>query len=150
MAYLAAIARLGRWKMHNAYGPENLALTLMAQVEYLASGGSFIVNTLDSCSDVTSLFSTVPAGPSNITVGAGSSNFSVDNNQIISHNPALLFSAPGQGNTGSISITIDLSSQPWLMFNWQGSGLMSHADITANFRRYRGRDRIIYWREVRD
>ncbi|WP_250656328.1 DUF6701 domain-containing protein [Alkalimarinus coralli] len=40
----------------------------------------------------------------------------------------------------------------WLKYDWDGSGSISGSvdapSATATFGRYRGHDRIIYWREV--
>ncbi|NRB38478.1 MAG: LamG domain-containing protein [Pseudomonadales bacterium] len=140
--------RLGRWTMENGFGPETLDLSLAGHVEFIDNNGDFIINTDDSCSNVSSIMTTTPTGPTSIAVGAGTSDFSLTNNNIINTENALLFSSPGAGNTGSINININLSSQPWLRFNWLNSGLIDHPEVTATFGRYRGNDRVIYWQEV--
>ena len=62
------------------------------------------------------------------------------------------FTAPGEGNTGSFDIEMDLTNRPWLRFDWNQDGdflndiQMPPANI--GFGSYRGHDRIIYWREV--
>lgn len=49
--------------------------------------------------------------------------------------PALLLSAPGVGNTGRVSIDVDLSTMPWLQFDWTGRGSQGRSS---------GRGRIAY------
>ncbi|WP_338021783.1 DUF6701 domain-containing protein [Alkalimarinus coralli] len=57
---------------------------------------------------------------------------------------------PGNGNDGSVKIRH--AFEWWLKYDWDGSGSISGSvdapSATATFGRYRGHDRIIYWREV--
>ncbi|EIK44630.1 MSHA biogenesis protein MshQ [Cellvibrio sp. BR] len=60
------------------------------------------------------------------------------------------FSAPGVGVTGSFDVKVDLTSYPWLRFDWNQDGDYSDTtipDAEFGFGSYRGHDRIIYWRE---
>ena len=53
---------------------------------------------------------------------------------------------PGAGNDGSVDISANLSTKPWLRFDWHGTG---DADPTgrATFGLYRGSPRHIYLRQ---
>ena len=75
----------------------------------------------------------------------------VDEYALSSGDAALLLSAPGVGNTGRVSIDVDLSTMPWLQFDWTGNGSYTDNPLQAFgiFGRYRGHDRIIYWSEQR-
>ena len=152
--------RYGRWVMQNAYGPEVDALALSAQVEYLNGTGSYVLNTADSCSDISAGISTSPSGTAgagsitNIAVGAGTTDLtynapllsgSAGINLTAPYNP----SSPGLNYSGSVDVSVDLTTLPWLRYDWDGTGsLMDHPDVSATFGQYRGHDRIIYWREV--
>jgi MSHA biogenesis protein MshQ len=59
----------------------------------------------------------------------------------------LWFSAPGVGNSGEVNVVLDLTSSDWLTFDWNGDGTKDNPQATLGFGRYRGSDRIIYWRE---
>jgi MSHA biogenesis protein MshQ len=63
----------------------------------------------------------------------------------------LLLSAPGSGNTGEVSIDLDLSTLPWLRFDWDEDGSPDAAARRGwgTFGRHRGHDRIILWVEQR-
>ncbi len=152
--------RYGRWVMRNAFGPEVGDLAMDAYVEYLNAAGSYVLNSADNCSDVSSALSVSPAGTpgvgtiTNISVGAGSSDMSY-NAPLVNGSAGVVFSAPfnsaspGLNYTGSIDVAVDLSSLDWLRYDWDGSGVPSdHPGVEAMFGQYRGHDRIIYWREV--
>ena len=52
---------------------------------------------------------------------------------------------PGVGHTGDLNISIDVDD--WLTFDWSGTGDEDPA-TAVTFGRYRGSDRIVYWREL--
>jgi len=57
---------------------------------------------------------------------------------------ALELSAPGDGNTGQLDLRFNVDS--WLRYDWNGGGDVSpQGQVT--FGRYRGHDRVIYWKE---
>lgn len=61
-----------------------------------------------------------------------------------------LFSAPTGGATGNFNVNVNLTSYPWLRFDWDQSGVFDDANLPAarfGFGSYRGHDRVIYWRE---
>lgn len=150
--------RYGRWVMKNAFGPETHSLEMVGRLEYLTSSG-YALNTDDQCSVITTGdISSNPTGSSSagqiqgITVGGGTTDFSYDENingGTATGEGRFNFTAPGINNTGTVDIGFNLDSQPWLKHDWNGDGTVEdHPDVTATFGRYRGHDRIIYWREL--
>ncbi|WP_024460662.1 DUF6701 domain-containing protein [Marinimicrobium sp. LS-A18] len=155
--------RYGRLHLEDAFGPEVIDLPVPFYTEYW-NGSEFVRNVDDSCTRIPREAITYqPTGDlvdgSNRTVpiGGGSTtgqyadldgvgvNFS-------SSDADHYFTAPGEGNTGSFDIELDLTNRPWLRFDWNQDGdflndiQMPPANI--GFGSYRGHDRIIYWREV--
>lgn len=155
--------RYGRLHLEDAFGPEVIDLPVPFYTEFW-NGSEFVRNVDDSCTRIPREAITYqPTGDlvddSNRTVpiGGGSTtgqyadldgvgvNFS-------SSDADHYFTAPGEGNTGSFDIGMDLTNRPWLRFDWNQDGdflndiQMPPANI--GFGSYRGHDRIIYWREV--
>ena len=143
--------RYGRWVMENTYGPETSSLAMNAYMEYLNASRVYVQNTLDSCTQMTLSAASGTASSGNITditVGSSTSDLSY-HPTLINGDGGMLFTAPGAGNDGSILLNVDHSAQSWLQYDWNGDGsLQDHPGATATFGRYRGHDRIIYWREV--
>jgi MSHA biogenesis protein MshQ len=52
---------------------------------------------------------------------------------------------------GRVSVDIDLSTLPWLQFDWTDNGSYTDNPLqgSAIFGRFRGHDRVIYWSEQR-
>ncbi len=146
--------RYGRLNVTNAFGPETESLAITSVVEY-RSGTGWITNTDDNCSDFSGDITTSPdSSPSgshlNIPVGSSITHLTVLG-PVAAGDGGLSLSAPGAGNTGDIGIAVDLSALPWLQFDWDGDGTAdSTLNRAASFGQYRGHDRVIYWREVRD
>jgi len=147
--------RYGRWVMQNVFGPETENLVMPGYMEYLDSAtGSYVVNTADSCTELDAI---APSGSSpfpgsivDITLGSGTTDLNC-NYPLVAGEADMLFTAPDAGNTGSVDIDVDLSSLPWLRYNWDGSvdgSLEDHAGASVTFGQFRGHDRIIYWREI--
>src|SRR5690606_13666455 len=90
-----------------------------------------------------------------VNLGGGSAigqyaNIDVNNVNFIDGNAGHFFTAPGV--TGSFPVNVDLTSLPWLRFDWNQDGdhnnNLALPPATISFQQYRGHDRIIYWREV--
>lgn len=165
--------RYGRLNGDEAFGPATSALSMPLYVEYY-DGSSFVTNTSDSCSTLnadevslsgngvtpfatsytvsslangssvgTTTVDTTPTNTSSTTLSAGSGLFS------------LTLTAPtfSSGTTGYVPVSINLSSYPWLQFDWDtnGTGAAESTLPTKNvtFGQYRGNDRVISWREKR-
>ncbi len=158
--------RHGRVTIASAYGPETEALPVATLGEYF-DGARFVTNSADQCTTlVAAQFdllgidddsspdhgSDPAAGTLTVAVDTGSTTALIANSPFVNGDAGLVFSAPGLGNTGYVDIDLDLSSSAWLLYDWDGNG--SHAEnpptARAVFGRYRGDDRIIYWREVLD
>ena len=136
--------RQGRWKMENAYGPETSALKMQAYPQYYSSAGVFSAHVDDQCTLVS------PSPSAAVTLGSGSTTLSVSSPLNDAENENFSFSVPGSGNVGRVPVSVDLSSLPWLRYDWDGDGsaLDDHPQVEAFFGQYRGHDRVIYWREV--
>lgn len=153
--------RYGRWHMESVYGAETDTLSMLSQVEYYDASGNYVVNTADSCSDISSALSitdstgaSVSSPFTGIAVGSGSSDMSY-NAILLGGLADFSFSPPGLASSGShsgsIGVTMDFSALPWLQYNWDGSvdgSLENPPSASATFGQYRGHDRVIYWREV--
>lgn len=156
---LGAEIRYGRAVMENAFGPENVDLLIPLSLEYW-DGSQFITNIADDCTR----YSSVEAPP--IVLSGYTDNLNTseteaqiggiagDADQFVSGDyplgRELYLSAAGIGNDGSVNILHEF--EDWLKFDWNRDGdiddTADHPAATATFGRYRGHDRIIYWREV--
>ena len=152
--------RFGRLVLPSAYGPESAELKASLTTEYW--DGDWRRSISDSCTQIANSDIVFPNGAitdaANLTtaVGSGASTASFDFStatavNITAGDAGLRFSAPGATNTGSISVDIDLSTYPWLQFDWNQDGAFTDAALPTaefSFGSYRGNDRIIYWQEV--
>lgn len=162
--------RYGRLVIENAYGPETEGLALTFVVEYF-DGEEFVRNTIDNCSliDVADL-SYVPGtftgdladgettldAPDTTTFRGGQTQ-GRENVPSPSDAP-LVTSAPGEGNSGTVNITLDLDAAglSFLSFEWDdedgaGDPGEDHDDDPVGvieFGQYRMHDRIIHWQEI--
>lgn len=156
--------RYGRWQMENAFGPEISNLRIPASAEFYNAAGVWVSNTADICTNLL----VDPVSPSSATlvtltdaastgyddlsklasvsIGTGTSAFSFDG-------PLALgdagFNLTAPNSEGYVDIDVDLGTLNWLRFDWDGNGSFEdHGTVRATFGRYRGHDRIIYWKEV--
>ena len=150
--------RLGRLLLRDTYGPEIKSLEMPLKTEYF-DGTEWLVNTQDNCTDYdvarvsfepgsyteslnsgeTTAFFPLATLPETLTNGESSSA------------SGLLFSAPGDGNFGSVIVNFSLLTQPWLGFDWRNNdNIIDPPAAVLNFGYYRGSDRVIFWREVRN
>lgn len=128
----------GRLQLASAYGNASapLPLTLQAQVW---DGVRFVSQQVDQCSLVDPALLNVSGTP---TLTASGSAASLVNGQ--SPAGALVLAAPGQDG----SWQLQYQAPAWLRYNWQPATPGDEAPAaTAIFGRYRGNDRLIYWRE---
>jgi len=139
----------GRLAVLPAAGPENenLRIPLAAQ---LYTGAAFESHPADSCSGYAA---------ADVTLGNYTGDLAAGETAVIgpAGTPTLLggaadpadpveLAAPGFGNAGSVDVTLDVPG--WLEFDWQGAGPEDPTG-TAEFGRFRGHDRIIFWGEPR-
>lgn len=123
---------------------------------------AWVSNPDDSCTAIALSAITYPSGTidvaanRNVTVGGGTSTGTYTSLvggtvNFTEGSAGHYFTAPGAGNTGVISVDVDLTLYPWLRFDWNQDG--DHSDTalpTANytFGSYRGHDRVIFWQEI--
>jgi len=140
----------GRLTLQNAYGSERVPLAMPFRAEYF-DGTAFVTNTLDDCTSVSlnrlSLSNTsgTVSADNPITVGAGSSSASLSD-PFAAGDGGLVFSAPG--SEGNIQVQVDLSSSPWLQYDWDGDGTQEGPSARATFGIYKGSQHHIYLRET--
>jgi hypothetical protein len=152
--------RFGRLRLDDAFGPETHPLLVNFATEYW-TGNYFAVNASDSCTLVPRSAITYPAGAISTdanrtvaltggsTTGTYGPGFSATNVAFSVGSAGQQFSSPN-GGTGRFVVGVNLTSLPWLRFDWNQDG--DYADINLpnasfEFGSYRGNDRIIYWRE---
>jgi MSHA biogenesis protein MshQ len=132
--------RWGRMVMKNAYGSELLPLAMPLRAEYY-NGSSFEINEDDYC---TSLSVTQLTLTGIVTSTATLHNLS--SSPLAAGDAKLVFSAPSA--TGYIDVQLDLSSMPWLQFDWDGdSNYDNNPAARASFGLFEGNPGMIYMRE---
>ena len=147
---VARAFRIGRAVLESAYGQGALPLNIPLRTEYF-DGSRWRHNDLDNCTE----YNHTDATRDLFTGSLNASNTEFDRptaDQLVvngSANPSqpLRLEAPGEGQQGSVRITLAVPN--WLKYDWNASGGVINDDpqATASFGRYRGSDRIIYWRE---
>lgn len=150
--------RHGRVVMDNTYGPEAEILRMPTRAEYW-NGSSWALNTADNCT-----FTTYGLASQVDNAGLGY-NFDPDlvvGQSVVRSGGAATFQAgqfellwqavttSGLPYRGQVTAPLDVPA--WLKWYWNWNGV-SPTEVTeprasAYFGRYRGHDKIIYWREV--
>lgn len=152
------VVRYGRLYIQSAHGPENEALSVPFYTQYW-DGSNFVISEDDSCTQLPLTAITFDGNSidnaANRTVAldsgstTGSMNIDGANAEPLSGDFGLLFSAPGEGNTGYFNVQVN-SLDEWLRYDWNQDG--SANDTSTNnalitFGRARGNDRLIFWQE---
>ncbi|MEZ9369618.1 DUF6701 domain-containing protein [Shewanella sp. 10N.286.51.B2] len=151
--------RHGRIVMDNTYGAENDTLKMPIRAEYW-NGSDWATNVEDSCSVVTPAltrqtddaalgYQFEPALTSGQAIERTGQSSSFANGEF-----TLLWNALITGpNDYRGQVSAPLTVPVWLQWYWDWDDLSSTTlydpRASAFFGRYRGHDRIIYWREVR-
>jgi len=157
--------RYGRVAMSNAFGPELLDLDVPMTVQYFADSDSgFLLHADDSCTTPVTLTLTDADPSDGLDVAAGETCVWDDGGvsgaltcpppgpaaEQYALPPAggrfnLWLRGPGDGNQGSV----DVSATPpaWLLYDW-GGGVETGPTARATFGIYRGRQGVIYRREL--
>lgn len=147
--------RLGRLRLIDSYGPETDNLEMQLFTDYF-DGTRWSINAQDSCStfidsnvsfDLASYTDQLNDGETSIFAPILSQTLV---NGISAPSNGLWFSAPGNNNFGSVLVELDLSTQTWLRFDWDTDIILDDANARLNFGYYRGSDRVIYWKEIRN
>jgi hypothetical protein len=150
----------GRLRLDDSYGPETANLPVIFRTEYW-NGSEWRQNRDDSCTKIAANKIRYPGGLINVVanrstaVGAGSTtgvyaNLDATSVNFSAGDAGHYFTAPGAGNTGSVTVQVDLANYPWLQFDWNGDGIYSDASLPNarfTFGNYRGHDRVLYWIE---
>jgi len=154
--------RWGRLVIANAGGSELLPLALPMRTQYF-DGAAFVANTQDACSSFAAtdlvLSNALESGQSDGDIlvsigpacsGAGSSTATIADDPFLDGAAGLSFSAPGEGCTGFVDVTLPLDAlgASYLQFDWDGDG--THAEDPqgrASFGIFSGSGELIYARE---
>ncbi|MER2490642.1 LamG domain-containing protein [Catenovulum sediminis] len=146
----------------NNYGPETDNLQMLLKVQYF-DGSNWLTATADNTTRLASSQFTIGGQThaanqnwlNRYTISSGDTvnllSPATTTNQINALNGQLnfTFAAPGAGNQGSLSSTIDLTSIEYLQYDWDNSGTLNSAITTEmTWGIFRGNDRVIFWREV--
>ncbi|MCU8104350.1 MSHA biogenesis protein MshQ [Shewanella sp. SM101] len=150
--------RHGRVVMDNTYGPETEILRMPTRAEYW-NGSSWALNTADNCTTA------VYALGSKVDHSALGYNFDPDlvvGQSVVRSGGTATFQAgqfellwqavttSGLPYRGQVTAPLDVST--WLEWYWNWNGVsptaVTEPRASAYFGRYRGHDKIIYWREV--
>lgn len=141
--------RYGRLHITNAYGPETENLDQTWQTQYF-NGTDFVLNTLDSDTSINA--TSLVVGSVNITDSGDSSNplqvgdSTLSGSQNVNSGQGVLtWSSPNGSRYGSFEFEYD--APDWLEYDWTGSG-DEDPKGTVSFGRYRGHDKMIYWKEI--
>ncbi|WP_444997657.1 DUF6701 domain-containing protein [Aliikangiella sp. IMCC44359] len=147
--------RLGRMRLIDAYGPETSDLEIKIATDYY-DGSAWVINSADNCTSY--IQSDGVLNPTSYTdnLNAGeTAAFSPSTLQTLTAGVSglangLWYSAPGNNNYGSVTVDFNLTSQNWLTLDWDGDNAIDNPSAVLNFGYYRGSDRVIFWRELRN
>lgn len=135
--------RFGRINLENTFGPETHNMAVNMSLEHYENA-RFVKSFDNSCPSVlTNNFSLATMSlDASLTELAGNTNHFLDG--AIS---GLHLKAPGENNTGNMSISYD--SFDWLQYDWANTGsLDQNPSAEATFGIYKGDQRLLHWREV--
>ncbi|MDO6775471.1 hypothetical protein Q4591_08900 [Shewanella sp. 3_MG-2023] len=155
--------RHGRVVMDNTYGAEKDTLQMATRAEYW-DGTNWVLNIEDSCSVVTPALATQiddatlgykyePALVAGQQITRANDIVQYPNGKFANGEFTLLWNAITGSTDYRGQVTAPLSVPTWLQWYWDwdatSSTTLYDPRASAFFGRYRGHDRIIYWREVR-
>ena len=147
----------GRLRVSGNQGPESRSLSVPFVTEVWNS--SLFLQADDSCTSLSGgnieFDGTNILTSTDVNVGSGTTtgsflDYSGGEVTLIAGDAGLIFSAPG--SQGSFDVDVDLTSLPWLQYDWNQNAdstddtLLPSATVT--FGSYRGHDRIILWQEL--
>lgn len=141
------LMRYGRLMVKPAFGPENRNLAVAIESQFF-NGALFERNALDTCTTYMETQASLAGYGGNLAAGETTVIAPALATALVTgeSNPAtpLLLSAPGIGNDGTVELSLDAPA--YLESDWSGTGSEDPRG-TARFGRYRGNDRVIFWRE---
>lgn len=155
--------RFGRLVLANAHGSELLGLPVPIETQFW-NGSHFIRNTADACTQ----FSANQVTLSNWRRDLNPCETSVTlSGRFNAGRGSLRLSAPGDGNTGSVDLALNLgvtgsgnacvggasvaaagAASSWLQGAWNGAAYDQNPAARASFGLYRGSRSLIYMREM--
>lgn len=147
--------RLGRLRLIDTYGPETSDLEMRLNSEYF-NGSGWQINAADSCTTYIQTDAAFDAATYTDNLSAGETSiFSPATTQTLANGVSSIangiwFSAPGNNNYGSVIVNYNTATQGWLGFDWDNDNNLEQPSGLLSFGYYRGSDRVIYWREVRN
>jgi MSHA biogenesis protein MshQ len=131
--------RYGRFMLENAAGPEDQDLPISLQSQYW-NGSLFTQNLQDSCSSF---------DPANLAV-SGLTTLKDGNAgpMVAGQNPfnSMFIPAPNSAGVATLQYQIPLQLQ-YMQFPWNGGTSLVNPTAEANFGRFRGNKRQIFWQE---
>jgi hypothetical protein len=159
--------RYGRARLSNANGSELLNLPIPIRLEHWSDASNgWVLNRADTCTtfQASDFAFSFPAGTGN-NLAACETAVAVSGTA-----PSLnaILTKPGSGNSGWTDVSLNLggsasgnrctaiggagagsttSAQPWLQFDWTGSGI-GNPSARARFGAYKGSTNVIYFREL--
>jgi len=148
--------RSGRIHLFNAYGSELVSLLMPMKLENYSANDGWVPNVDDACTAVALANLDLQNAIDNPAQGVATININngppVKTSTVTVTTPSagvgsLSFSAPGSGGYGYADARMDLTSQTWLRFDWDGNNTDDDPTARANFGLYRGSPRNIYLRE---
>jgi MSHA biogenesis protein MshQ len=138
--------RLGRLRIGNVHGSELQGLDLPMSVESwqaVGAGAAFITDAADTCTTSAALGLPALQG---FTGSLDSGDTAASVGELTAGQGVIRLSAPGQGNHGSVQVTLpDMPS--WLRHGWDGGSAQSARGI-ATFGVHKGSPPLIFRREV--
>jgi MSHA biogenesis protein MshQ len=131
--------RYGRLALLNAGGPEDQNLPITLQSQYW-SGNRFERNLNDSCT----AYAATNLNVTGITTAKGGSSGAMATGQ----NPFLGIFIPAPGVSGTATMQYQIPpALNYLQFPWNGGTVLTNPVAEAQFGRYRGNKRQIFWQE---
>lgn len=139
--------RYGRLAVLPGSAPEDSVLDVALAAEYF-DGSGFRAHPQDQCSSYANVDASLNAFIDNLNSGETTviapTPSSTLLNGVARPSSPLRLSAPGVGNAGGTTLTLDVES--WLEFPWTGAGMVNPS-AQQQFGTYRGHDRIVSWDE---
>ena len=139
------LQRFGRMFVENNYGAEVTPIQLSVRSEYYGSIGAnqdFVTNTDDSCTPLVA----GDVSMSNFTQNLSSGETVASILSWTNGTGFVELSAPGTGNTGGVTVTVDAPA--WLEYDFKGSGEEDPSSL-GNFGIYNNKKSNFIWmREV--
>ena len=134
--------RFGRIEMGNIHGSELVDLAMPMFVEYFDASGTYVINSDDDCTNVTTGDLIIT---DNLSV-PGTSTVTVTNPVAVTGDLGITLTAPGAGVDGNIVVSPNLTGlTDWLQYDWDGLGPFDDdPSAIATFGIFTGSDVNIY------